>query len=67
MPEPGLVILRVKCPRPVEIDSGARMYAAHGHQIERRRLQRLATLQGVVQCPSDEGADAEAADLGSAS
>ena len=64
MPEPGLVIPRVKRPRPVEIDSGARMYAAHSHQMEQRRLKRLATLQGVVQRHGDEGAEAEAADLG---
>lgn len=44
MPEPGLVVLRVKRPGPVEIDSGARVGAAHGHQMEQRRLRRLATL-----------------------
>ena len=64
MPEPGLVILRVKRPRPVEVDSGARMYTAHGHQTKRRRLQRHATLQGVVQSHGDEGADVEAAGPG---
>ena len=66
MPESGLVIPRVERPWSVEIDSRARVDAAHGHHMERRLLHSLATLQGVVQRLGNKGADAEAADLGGA-
>ena len=65
-PEPDLVILCVERPRPVEIDARAGMDAAHCHQPERRRLRRLATLQGVIQRFGDKGADADAAGFGCA-
>ena len=44
VPEPGFVILCVKRPRSVEIDFRAGVNAPHGHQPERRRVRRLATL-----------------------
>ena len=66
VPEPGLVILRVERPRPVEIDAGAGKDAAHCHQPERRRLRTLMTLQGVIQRFGDKGADADAAVFGCA-
>lgn len=44
VPEPGFVILCVERPRSVEIDSRAGVNAPHGHQTERRRFRRLATL-----------------------
>jgi hypothetical protein len=58
VPEPDLVILCVERPRPVEIDARAGMDPAHGHQPERRRLRRLATLQSVIQRFGNKGADA---------
>ena len=64
MPEPCLVILRVERPRTIEIYSGACMDATHGNQPEWRRLQCFATLQSVVQCYGDKGADADASGLG---
>ena len=66
MPEPGLVILCIESPRPVEIDSRAGMDATHGHQPEWRRLRRLATLQSIIQRLGDKGADADAAGFGCA-
>ncbi len=63
-PEPCLVILRGERPRTVEIYSGAGMDSAHGNQPEWRRLRRLATLQSIVQCSGDKGADADAPGLG---
>jgi hypothetical protein len=45
MPEPGLVILRVERPRPVEVGPGTRVDTAHGHEMERRRLHGVAALQ----------------------
>ena len=64
VPEPGLVILRVERPRPVEIDARARLNPPHRHQPERRRLRPFATLQSVIQRLGDKRADADAAGFG---
>jgi hypothetical protein len=66
MPEPGLVILRIEPPGPVEVDSGAGMNATYRHQPEWRRLRRLATLQSIIQRFGDKGADADATGFGCA-
>ena len=63
-PEPGLVILGIEHPRPVEVDSRAGVNTTHGDEPERRRLRCLATLQSVVQRPGYEGANADAAGFG---
>ena len=59
--EPGLVVFCVERPWPVEIDSGAGVNTAYGHQTEWRRLRWLTTLQRVVQRSGDKGAHANAA------
>jgi len=64
VPKPGLVILRVECPRPVEIDARARVNTPHRHQPERRRLRPFATFQSVIQRLGDKRADADAAGFG---
>jgi hypothetical protein len=64
VPKPDLVILRIERPRPVEVDSWAWADASHGHELERGRFRRFASLQGVVQRLGDEGADADAAVFG---
>ena len=57
---PCLVILCVKCSRPVEIDPGAGMNTTHRHQNERGRLRRLPTLHRIIQRPCSECAYADA-------
>ena len=61
VPKPGLVILHVERPRPVEIDARTGVNPPHRHQPERRRLRPFATFQGVIQRLGDKGADADAA------
>ena len=60
VPEPGLVIPRLDRPRPVEGDSRTGVNTAHGDQTKRWRLQRFATLQGIVQRPGNEDTCADA-------
>ena len=64
MPEAGLVILCIERPRPVQVYSGAGMHTPDGHQLEGRRLRRLATLQSVIQRSGNKGADADASGFG---
>ena len=62
--EQSLVILWIERPGPVEVDSGAGTNATHGHQLERRRLRWLATLQSIVQRSGNKGAHADAVGCG---
>ena len=62
--ETDLVVLRVKCPGPVEVDSGTGMNPTNGNQLEGRLLRWLATLQSIVQRSGNEGTHADAAGFG---
>lgn len=62
----GLVILDIKRPRPVEIDTGTGTRPADGYELERRHFSRFATLQRIIHGFGYEGTNAELADFGCA-
>ena len=62
----GLVILDIKRPRPVEIDTGTGTRPADGYELERRHFSRFATRQCIIHGFGYEGADAEFAGCGCA-
>ncbi len=60
--EPLLVVLCFRGPRPIEIYAGAGVHTPDGHQTDRRRFRRLATLQSIGPRTGSKGTHSDAAD-----
>ena len=65
-PETDFIIMRVKCSRPVKVNSNASLDIPHSHQMERLLLRNLTALQCVTQRLSYESTDTHAAGSDSA-
>ena len=59
--EPLLVLVGIKRPRRIEVDSGAGMHTSNGHQLEQRSFRWVSTLDRIAQNLGDKGAHTEAA------